>query len=452
MREDVTNPVKVAILTNFDSYSEAYSLTRIVSEQIKMLTTHGYEIVVIVQDSFEPQKAFSLPGVTLKRIPNVACHNEVKKDETFDEDVTAIKTALDSALSDIDVVLTHDIIYQNAALKHNFASRQIAEKYPKIKWLHWIHSATSPVTLDALRNIFSDQYLDLVKKPFPNSLYVFFNHYSVPRIAKDFNVSEEVVRVVHHPSDISEVLALTPAVSKLVKDKNILDADAICIYPIRLDRGKQVEYVIKTIAMIKEFGLKIRIIVVDFHSTGGDKVTYRDELKNLGIDWGLNAEELIFTSQYNEDWNVEVPHEDVMAMMRLGNVFIMPSVSESYSLITQEAGMNKCVVVLNQDFPPFRDIFGQNAIFRKYSSSVDIFPDPAEMGTGRTNTSYGPNNASDQERKTYEMRYHKQTAGMIVAKLQGYQDLALATFLRKTRNLDYIFEHELQPLLFEEIK
>lgn len=441
---EIANLKKVAILTTFDSYSEAYSLTRIASEQIKMLIRHGYKPVVIVQDSFEPKKAFALPEVELRRTPNVPCHNEIKKDETFDADVDSVERALDEALKDIDVVLDHDVIYQNAALKYNFAARRIAKKYPKIKWLHWIHSATSPVTLDALRPIFTDAYLDLVKTPFPNSLYIFFNHYSIPRIAKDFGIAEELVKIVHHPSDLSEVLGLTPDVAKFADDKKIFEADSVCVYPARLDRGKNVEVAIKTMACLKDFDLKPKMIVVDFHSTGGDKVTYRDDLKNVGIDYGLSADELIFTSEYQDKWTVEVPYPDTMAIMRLGNTFIMPSRSESYSLILQEAGILKTVCVANQDFPPFRDIFGPNLIYRKYSSNIDVLSGLS----GNTDTLYGPDRASDQERIEHERRYHMETAGMISSRLQ-HPELAFSTFLRKYRNLDYIFLHELQPLFFD---
>ena len=438
--EEIQNPKRVAIFTTFGEYSEAYSLTRIASEQIKMLTQNGYHPTVIVQESFEPKKAFLLSGVKIARIPTVACHNEVKKDESFDEDVNKIELALETILKDIDVVISHDVIYQNAALKHNFAARRVADKHP-IKWLHWIHSATSPITLNALRPIFSDQYLDLVKKPFPNSLYIFFNDYSIPRIAKDFGVSEELVKVVHHPSDISQVLALSKDVAQFMRDKSLLDADAICVYPCRLDRGKQVEMAIKTMAMVKDFKLKVRMIVVDFHSTGGDKLTYRDDLKNVGIDWGLSADELIFTSEYKEDWKVEVSYEDCLGIMRLMNTFIMPSASESYSLIAQEAGIMRNVMVFNQDFPPFRDIFGTNAIFRKYSSNIDVLSGLS----GNTNTAYGPDNASDDERKHHEKLYHRETAGQIVARLH-HPEMAMADYLRKYRNLDAVFKRELEPL------
>ena len=437
---------RIVIFTTFSEISPAYSLNRIVQDQLKMLLTHGYEPTVIVAESFEPEGIYADPKVTLKRIPLVPVHNEVKKDETFDEDVAKLKQSLEEVLKDADVVITHDIVYQPACLKHNIAARQIADGLPNLLWLHWIHSATSPMTLTNLKPYFSEVYVNLVSKPFPNSKYVFFNDYSIPRIANNFNVPESNVRVVHHPSDLGAVFGLTKAVEGFSHDKDLFSADAIAIYPIRLDRGKQVEMVVKTMACLKEFDLKVKCIIVDFHSTGGDKVTYRNELKNIGIDWGLNQDELIFTSDAREEWEVEVPYEDLMGLFRLANVFIMPSRSESYSLITQEAGLNKCVVVLNQDFAPFRDIFGANAIYRQYSANIGF-----NGQDGNVNTEYGPGDAYPEERATYEKNYHKDTAGMILSQLKNNKNLALSIFLRKYRNLDFVFKHELEPLFMEKV-
>src|SRR3972149_6105628 len=125
---------RVSILTNFVGYSEAYSLNRVVSDQIKMLVNEGYSPVVIVGETFKPVKAYALPEVEIRHIPDVPVHNEVRKDPTFDQDVLAIEKALEIALVGVDVVLTHDIIYQPAALKHNVAARRVAKRNPNILW------------------------------------------------------------------------------------------------------------------------------------------------------------------------------------------------------------------------------------------------------------------------------------------------------------------------------
>jgi glycosyltransferase involved in cell wall biosynthesis len=442
--EPVVSPKNVVIFTTFNSADEAYSLNRVVIDQIKMFTQNGYSIRVIVSEGFVPKGEYLNPMVKLDYIPNVPVHNEVKKDETFEDDVERLVGALNKAIDGADVVITHDIIYQNSALKHNFAARKVAENHPAVKWLHWIHSATSPTSLAMLRQIFSEAYLELVKKPFPNSKIVFFNHWSVPRISNNFGVPESSVAIVHHPTDVYDLLNISPEVKLLAEKYHFLKADAICTYPVRLDRGKQVEMAIKTMASLKRHDMSVRIVVIDFHSTAGDKNTYRDELKQIAIDYKLAAGELIFTSEERPAWAYEMPHSMVRDVMALSNVFVMPSVSESYSLVTQENAMFRQVVITNQDFPPFRDIFGPYTIQRKFSSSIDLMTGM----DGWTKSEYGPNAASPEERKAFERGYHYDTAGQIKSKLLDGGPMQLADFLRKNRNLNAVFKNELEPLLF----
>lgn len=440
---------RVCILTTFADYSPAYSLNIVTQNQIKQLILHGYHPTVIVAETFQPQGIYAHPNVTIETIPNVPCHNEVKKDPTFDEDVESLEKRLRDILKDGDVVITHDVIYQNACLKHNIAARKIAESNNTIRWLHWIHSATSPELLSMVRPIFSDEYANIVTKPFPNSYYIYPNSFAVPSVAKNFGIDQEQVKVVHHPTDICGFFGFDQEVEELVYDKDILQADAICTYPIRLDRGKQVQFVIRTMAMLREFAMSVRIIIVDFHSTGGDKVTYREELKQVGIDYGLRENDLIFTSEVRPEWEAEVNQSVVRQFQMLSNVFILPSVSETYSLITQEAALLKQVMVLNYDFPPFRSIYGSDPIYRKYSSGFDVLADPTEaIGLGKqTTTQYGSANIPPEARKQAEKQYHIETAGMIAKRLQ-HPEMALATKLRQTRNLVFNFKKELEPLLY----
>lgn len=415
-----------------------------------MLLLNGYEPTVIVHDSFKPEGIYAHAGVKIVKIPNMPVHNQVKKDETFDEDVNALEKRLKEILKDQDVVITHDIIYQAACLKHNMAARRVAKELPNLKWLHWIHSATSPQLLSMVVGIFEDEYVKLIQTPFPNSKYVYPNSYAVPAVAHNFNISQEDVKVVPHPTDICDFFSMPKEVEEIIYEKDILSADAIATYPVRLDGGKQVEYVIKTMAALKDFGLSIRVIVIDFHSTGGDKVAYRDRLKQIAIDLGLNDQEVFFLSEQRSEWMYEVDPHIVSMFQSISNVFIMPSVSETYSLITQEAALTKQVVVLNYDFPPFRSIYGENAIYRKYSSRFDVMADPQHaMGVGSaTTTKYGSTDLPEEARNSAEKSYHHETAGMINARLH-HPEMALATFLRKERNLQTVFKKYMEILFYE---
>jgi hypothetical protein len=427
----------VAIFTNFSSFSPAYSLNRVVMNQISMLVSHGYKPVVIVGDNFQPVEDYADPNVILKRIPDVPVSNEVQMDSTFDQDVTLLEKTLAEALDGVDVVLTHDIIYQPACVKHLVAAKRIAARRPDLRWLHWIHSATSPYTLQNLRPLFVDEYAKIISEKFPNSFYIFFNHFSIPRIAQNFKIDDGDVKIVHHPTDIKSFFKLEDDSWDLIVKKDILSADVICTYPIRLDRGKQVEKVIKTISGLKHLGNSVRLIIGDFHSTGGDKVDYRKECQKIAEEWGLTKDEVIWLSEQKAEWEVEVPYKNISDFMRISNVFVAASVSESYSLITQEAGLSGVAMITNRDFPPFRDIFGWAPHQVPFSSNIDAL-------TGLD----GDTTTKVDDEKTFYL----DAARMLQYELKNDRTLVLKTFLRKERNLDKIFREELEPLIFYEPK
>jgi glycosyltransferase involved in cell wall biosynthesis len=189
--------------------------------------------------------------------------------------------------------------------------------------------------------------------------------------------------------------------------------------------------VLRTAAALKRQGRSVRAICLDFHSTGGDKVTYRDWLKGLAIDLGLNEIECTFTSEFMDDWHVRVPREVVRDLMLLSNIFVMPSRSETYSLVTQEAALCGAFLVLNQDFGPFRDIYGPQAAYYQFSSNVDNLTGQ----DGSTETKYGDTDA-----------YFHDIALRVGYELDNNVVLAQKTRIRKERNPGAIFKRYIEPL------
>lgn len=123
--------------------------------------------------------------------------------------------------------------------------------------------------------------------------------------------------------------------------------------------------------------------------------------------------------------------------MRISNVSVIPSVSESYSLIAQEAGLSGVTSMMNRDFPPFRDIFGWAPHQVGFSSNINAV-------TGL-----------DGDTKTEvhdEKEYYLSAARVLQYELKNDRTLVLKTMLRKERNMHTIFRNELEPLLAFEPK
>lgn len=429
---------RVCILTSFTGCDDAYSLIGVVQNQIRMLVSGGYKPVVIVKEGFRPEQTFALPQVELRFIPVVSASNYINEavDASFKSDVERLKVSLLENLKDIDVVLTHDLIYQPESLKINFAARLAIKEndhIAKIKWLHWVHSATSPQTLGKELQQ-SDTYFDIVSQRFPNSFVIFPNAYSIPRVARNFGYEEDQVKVVHHSTNMPSLCKWDEVVTQLVMEKNMLDADAIAVYPVRLDRGKQVEVLIKTFAQLKKLDYSVRMVVADFHSTGGDKVVYRKDLHELAIDWGLNDQELTFTSEFHESWHVSVPNKVIHDLFELSNVFMMPSKSETYSLVAQEAALLGNLLVLNHDFAPFRDIYGKHAVYKQFSANIGF-----DGLDGDITTTYGN-----------EKAYFHDVAMRVKYELENNMVLAQQKRLRKYRSPQWVFKNELEPLFFSD--
>lgn len=420
---------KVSIFTTFYSIDRSYSLTLVAEEQIKMLVENGYDIDVIVTEGFKPDGYFAHPKVTLKYIPDCIRSNEGELKENYKDEVAKIEKALDEALTGVNVCLTHDVIYQPAHIIFNLAARNIAERRVDLRWLHWIHSATSP------RIRCNTPFVSgIIQQKFPHSFIVYPNSGDIPRVARNFGYEEDEVKCVGHATDIPDYLGFHKFSKEIYRKHKFENADIIATYPIRLDRGKQVECVIKTLGAIKRLGREVRGVIIDFASTAGDKVDYRKWLKEVAINWGVEKE-IIFTSEHDKSLEYSCPREMVRDFMLISNLFMLPSTSETYSLIAQEAAICNNFMVLNKDFPPLRSVWGDTPLYKQFSSAINALT--GEDGTTITK----PEN---------EMNWYHDLAQAVLYYIERNPVLKMNTLVRKERNSNFIFKKQLEQLLYAE--
>ncbi len=422
---------EIFILTNFSQYLKAYSPMLVVEEQLKMLRSQGYEPVLIVTEGFDPPEDTIWHEFRMERIPTVPVSNEATVDESFHEDVEKLKERINEILPDKAVVLTHDLIFLPDYVKHNVACRAIAEDRQGIRWLHWIHSATSPRGLIKEREMYGEKYVELLSEKFPNSNIIFPNSYDIPRVARNFSFEIDEIHEVPHSTD--PTIGMEPIVKRLYKDKRLGEADVIMVYPLRLDRGKNAEVNVEIMAQCKIMGLEARLIFVDFHSTGDDKVVYREDLKKLAERLNF-IDETTFLSEFDESARLENGREVVLDLFQLSNVFCLPSKSETYSLVVQEALMRGNFCILNQDFAPMRQIYGDLAVYKQFSANIAF-----DGQNGEINTEYGDRDA-----------YMRDIAHLIDYYLKNDKVLKAKTWVRKERNPDAVFKNYLEPIFFAE--
>lgn len=429
MINNKTKP-RVAIFTTFNSNDNAYSLCNVVADQLRMFIDNGYQVKLLVTEQFEADGVWADKNVEIAKIPVVRCDNDGNLADDYRDEVNKMKLSLEKHLKDIDVVIAHDIILQPAHLIHNVAAREIADKNEDMLWLHWIHSATCPQVMCS-----RDDVRKFIGNKFPHSFICYPNDWTRPIVARNYGFEQDEVKTVHHPTDICDFFNMHPLSKELVKEFKLLEADVICVYPARLDRGKQPEVIIKIMASMKRMGWNVKFICIDFHSTGGDKIVYREEMKKIAQEWNLiDKEDILWMSEWKEETRYSVPREVVKDLKMISELCIHPSTSETYSLVAQEAMLCKNFCVLNHHFPAMRDIYGsKNVLYEPFGGAVNIL----DMDNGATNINI-----------TDEKLHYENLAKKIKYFLENDNAIAQFRFIRKFRNTDYIFKNELEPLLF----
>lgn len=392
-----------------------------------MLKRAGYEPVLITTEGWDPPQEDYLAGIETQHLYPSGGHEQV--DDVFEQDVVDIYSRLNEIIPEEAVVITHDLIFLPDYTKHNLACRRLAQKKPKVFWLHWIHSATSPGSLIKERNIFGPTYSDLLNSKFPNSIVCYPNAQDIPRVARNFSFEEDEVVEVPHSTDPTE--GMSRLTQRLYDELDLGKPEVLCIAPMRLDRGKNPKEIVRFMKGCADIGLSSHLIFCDFQSTGDDKVTLREETKQLAKELGV-AERATFLSEFDEQAQLEVDHQIVLELFTLSNVFLLPSRSETYSLVTQEAMLKGNLCILNYDFPAFRQIFGKSALYRQFDGAEVDF----SGNDGRTDTTH-----SDPE------AYFRDLATNVRYWLEQDKVLRAQTWVRTKRNPDYVFANYIQPLL-----
>lgn len=411
----------IAILTDFCVHEQAYSLWIVSLSQMQMITDAGLACKLIVRQGFNADAC--PPGVEVVEVdPGPIGNNVVEVTDRSAEEIAHLQGQLETILADVSVVLSHDLIYAANLWKYHIACRRIAKERTDLHWYHWVHSATD-LGVAAQTKEFRHE----LTGRFPRSTLIVMHEEEAIRKRASFGYDQHSTALVPNPINLTD--GYHPAVLEMIDAGDLWNADIIAVYPCRLDRGKQPHVIVEIFAELVRLGWNAVVVIVDFHSTGGDKAVYRDEMKAMARDRGAKV---LFTSDlaYPEA-NYHLPHKAVMDLFEFGDILIHPSMSESDPLIIPEAAWKRCLLMLNFDLPVFR-LYQGDALMYRFSSTIDV----TTGLQGHTTTTYA-------EREVYM----RGAAAAIADEMINNSLLKLHVRMRKTRNPKTIWRRYLWPLV-----
>lgn len=416
--------MKILVITSFADLNPDYSLATVVADQLTMLAKYGYSTGFVALEIFRDEGKVP-EGVTVHRVMPVLRLKNYQPGDAMEPDfpqmVDRIAASLRPLLADVDIVITHDLVFLGYYLPHNQAIRDLAAEFPEIRWLHWIHSAPAARPAEI-------EYPHTLRFSMPpNAKIVYLNDYDTQRVAEMFGTALANVRVVHNPRDPAAYFEVHPMVDQIMREYALLEADVVAVFPFSTPRwaAKNVKRLIWLMAKIKAQDRKVLLVMVNAHCNTPAAREAVGQMLEYGREKGLTDRDICFTSNLGTQWETGVPNAAVRQLFQLSNVFINPSYSECCSLILLEAALCKNLLVLNRDVPSMREFGGERALYPQFTG---VYSRPAH---------------------TDEDAYWDGWAKIILATLA--QERALDSFrhVLVRHSPDWIFRRQMEPLFFE---
>lgn len=433
--------MKIGIITTFQSFMPQYSLTGIVKDRAEMLTKYGHEVHLFVSERYHGEE-FPAQVILEKKIPftHLADYHSMGQftgaDKTYKpqqgwdspaehqriKNLTAVMFRQE--LSDYDIVITEDIIFQGWHLPFAVAVMEASKDLPNVRWLHAIHSVPS---------VGSD-FWDI-------SLYgkrhkiVYPNRVDALRVAEQYRGRIDDVRVIPHIKDIRSLFDYSQDTIDFIEwCPGVMQAEIVQIYPASVDRleAKRLAEVIGIFSHLKRMGRSVCLVVATQWATGQKQLDIINHYKKLAQDSGLDlGTDIVFTPDFKppgkeNKFGVGIPKQMIRELFLLSNLFIFPTREETFGLVLPEAALcGSPIVVLNGSLDMMHEISGYNALYFTF-------------GSYHVNVTH--NNLDNLLRDI---------ALIALGRILVNESVRLKTFVRRHYNYDYLYKRYYAPILSE---
>jgi glycosyltransferase involved in cell wall biosynthesis len=447
MPEYTSNDRTVALWGVFDALESAYSLAAVVVEQARMLARAGYDVGFFMQEDYEPAADPAMrallaeyPGIWISReLPHI--WGLVDYDDPtvpvapeFWGQVARLEAGLEDAILTRRPrwIFTHDITFQSWFLPHNVAMRQVAKRLPGLEWLHWMHSAPSEPRPDAIHP-HTARYVGM-----PGAKWIYLNHLDVPRMAAMRGLPESEIFVVPNARDICDFLEMDKETKGFIRSTGLLSAELVVATVGRICPGKQPEKAARIAAGLAAAGRRVKLLFINSYATNPEELELIEACKRAAEGDGLPRSELLFTTEWvnaegARPWAHYAPARVVRELLAVSDVFVLPSASEACSLSVMEAALSRCLCVLNDDFPPMRELLFEHAIYGRFSSTLMRTEYQQPTGEGGA---------------AAERQYYREFGCRIAAEAARDKALAAANRIRRAGAGDWVFSHHIEPVMY----
>lgn len=238
-------------------------------------------------------------------------------------------TYLNTALSDSDVVLMHNVGTMPFAIELTAALRELAARISHARWICWVHdlACTNPAYLPFA----TPEIQELMTTRCAHWEYVAVSEFRSNEVRSRLGVD-----CVHIPNGISpaEILQLQPKVELFAEMHGIWDADLVLLHPARMVARKGIQTGVQVMKELRDRGIAAKYLLTaakDPHHK--PSLEYEYEIRALVSSLDV-ARQFIFVSD-----SLHVGPKELQNLYLLADALFFPSLQEGFGLPILEAAL-----------------------------------------------------------------------------------------------------------------
>jgi glycosyltransferase involved in cell wall biosynthesis len=264
----------------------------------------------------------------------------------FDDMVNQIIGILTPTLSRFDNVIIHNLFTKHFNLPLTAVLHYLLDAGKLQHCIAWCHDFTW--TSPSSRSKVHPGYpWDLLRTYRPDVTYVVVSQRRRRTLAALLGCPLEQIRAIYNGVNPDVLLGLSAEGYALVTRLGLLESDLVLLMPVRVTRGKNIEYALYVVAALKACGCRLKLVLTgppDPHDV--ESMAYLDALQALRKQLDIEEEmRFVFESGPDPDQSFVIDERVVGDLFRVSDVVFMPSHREGFGMPVLEAGLVRVPVV-----------------------------------------------------------------------------------------------------------
>jgi glycosyltransferase involved in cell wall biosynthesis len=329
----------------------------VIAHHARLMTDDGHSVRLIAA------RGESLSGqIPLMKIPLADSRHErvlqAKADLDCGEITTDfellradLRTELQTILSDVDVLVAHNVcsLNKNLALTAALHQLHVSKKLPRLILWHHDLAWTTPRYLPELHDGYP---WDLLRTDWGNVTHVVVSELRRAELAELMKLPSETIHVIPNGVDASRFYKLEPQTQVLLEQTKLLDAAPILLLPVRVTPRKNIELALQTLAEVKKkFPQAALVVTGPLGPHNGNNVKYFEMLTKLRQQLTLEGS-VHFLAEIYDGF---LPDEVIADFYRVADALFFPSREEGFGIPLIEAAFSH-LPAFCADIPPLREL------------------------------------------------------------------------------------------------